>query len=179
MLNEKETALIIIDVQGKLARMVAESEQLVKNLRQLISAFKTMSIPIVWVEQYPEGLGKTIPEISELLVNQTPFSKYTFSALGNKDIENEIEKLNRKQWLVCGIETHICVYQTAMDLLAKNYEVEIVSDAVSSRTKESKALALSKLQKKGVGLTNIEMCVYELIKNSKTDIFKKILPLFK
>lgn len=179
MLNEKETALIIIDVQGKLARMVAESEQLVKNLRQLIAAFKTMSIPIVWVEQYPEGLGKTIPEISELLENKTPLPKYTFSALGNKDIESEIEKLNRKQWLVCGIETHICVYQTAMDLLAKNYEVEIVSDAVSSRTKESKELALAKLQKKGVGLTNIEMCVYELIKNSKTDIFKKILPLFK
>lgn len=179
MLNEKETALIVIDVQGKLARMVNESELLVQNLKRLISVFDAMSIPIVWVEQYPEGLGKTIPEISELLKNRNPFPKYTFSALGNEKIENEIVKLNKKQWLVCGIETHICVYQTAMDLLAKNYEVEIVADAVSSRTKESKELALSKLQKKGIGLTNIEMCVYELIKNSKNDIFKKILPFFK
>lgn len=179
MLQRKNTALLLIDVQGKLARMVHQSKEVITNIRKLILACKVLSIPIVWVEQYPEGLGKTVSELSELLNEQKPITKHTFNALANKEIENMITQLNKEQWLVCGIETHICVYQTAMALLNKNYKVELVTDAVSSRSKSSIDLAINKLQAKGVSLTNVEMCIYELVKDSKTEAFKKILPLIK
>lgn len=179
MLQRKDTALLLIDVQGKLARMVHQSKEVITNIRKLILACETLSIPIVWVEQYPKGLGKTVSELSELLNKQKPIAKHTFNALANKEIESTIAQLNKKQWLVCGIEAHICVYQTAMALLNKNYKVELVTDAVSSRSKNSIDLAINKLQTKGIGLTNVEMCIYELVKDSKTEAFKKILPLIK
>lgn len=179
MLNEKETALILIDVQGKLAEMVYNSKNIISNIKKLVLACKALSIPIVWVEQYPAGLGETVPELSSLLKNQQAFEKHTFNALANKEIEKKVTQLKKTQWLVCGIETHICVYQTAIGLLEKGYRVELVTDAVSSRSKSSIKMAINKLQSKGAEVTDVEMCVYELIKNSKKPVFKEILPIIK
>ncbi|MTH17588.1 hydrolase [Flavobacterium sp. LC2016-01] len=179
MLANENTGLILIDVQGKLARIVNESEKLVSNLEKLIRGCQILSIPIIWAEQNPKGLGPTIPELQKLLPNQKPIEKYTFNAFDNDDFKKAIINSNKKQWLICGIETHICVYQTAIGLLSNDFEVEIVTDCVSSRSKESIDLALKKLQNKGAGLTNIEMCLYELVKDSKKEIFKEILTLIK
>lgn len=179
MLDEKNTALVIIDVQGKLARMVYESEELIANIRKLILGCQAMSIPIVWLEQYPEGLGGTVPEISKLLEPKKPLAKRTFNGLYNPVIEQSFDKLNRSKLLVCGIEAHVCVYQTAMALIEKNYEVQLVVDAVSSRRKDSVDLAINKLNEKGAELTNVEMCLYELVKDSRKDVFREILRLVK
>lgn len=179
MLVQENTGLILIDVQGKLARIVDESEKLVSNLEKLIRGCQILSVPIIWAEQNPKGLGVTIPELEKLLVHQKPIEKYAFNAFDNETFKQAILDSGKKQWLICGIEAHICVYQTAMGLLANHFEVEIVADCVSSRTKESIDIGLKKLQNKGASITNIEMCLYELVKDSKREIFKEILTLIK
>ncbi len=176
MLQQENTGLILIDVQGKLARIVDESQQLILNLERLIRGCQILSVPIIWVEQNPKGLGATISELEKLLVNQKPIEKYAFD---NETFNQVILDSGKKQWLICGIEAHICVYQTAIGLLANHFEVEIVADCVSSRTKESIDIGLKKLQNKGASLTNIEMCLYELVKDSRREIFKEILTLIK
>ncbi|AWK06205.1 hydrolase [Flavobacterium crocinum] len=179
MLTQENTGLIIVDVQGKLARIVQESEKMIANLEKLIRGCQILSVPIIYLEQNPNGLGNTVPELEKLLANQKAIEKYTFNAFENEEFQQTVLKANKKQWLVCGIETHICVYQTAMGLLAHNFEVEIVADCVSSRSKESVDLALQKMQQKGINLTNVEMCLYELVKDSRNENFKAILNLIK
>jgi isochorismate hydrolase len=179
MLVQENTGLILIDVQGKLARIVNESEKLVANLEKLILGCQILSIPVIWAEQNPKGLGLTIPELQTLLQNQKPFEKYTFNAFEDEAFKQAIINSGRKQWLICGIESHICVYQTAVGLLSNHFEVEIVADCISSRSKYSTGIALKKLQQKGANLTTIEMCLYELVKDSRREIFKEILTLIK
>lgn len=179
MLVQENTGLIVIDVQGKLARIVNESEKLVSNLEKLIRGCQILSIPIIWAEQNPKGLGSTIPELGKLLTHQKAIEKNSFNAFENESFKQAILESGRQQWLICGIEAHICVYQTALGLLSHKFEIEIVADCVSSRSKESVNLALKKLQNKGASLTNIEMCLYELVKDSRREIFKEILTLIK
>lgn len=179
MLNQETTGLIIVDVQGKLARMVHESEVLLSNIQALVQGGQILNLPIVWLEQHPQGLGQTVPELSELLKGYQPLEKTTFDACENNDFVKVIAKSGVQQWLICGIEAHICVYQTASGLLARGYEVEVVVDCVSSRTKANVDLALKKLQPKGVSLTSLEMCLYELVKDARKDEFKRILSLIK
>ncbi|MRX67585.1 Isochorismate hydrolase [Flavobacterium resistens] len=179
MLIQGNTGLIVIDVQGKLARIVDKSEELVLNLEKLIRGCQLLSIPIICAEQNPKGLGSTIPELEQLLQHQKPIEKYTFNAFDTEIFKQAIIYSGKKQWLICGIETHICVYQTAMGLLSNDFEVQIVTDCVSSRSKQSIKIALKKLQNKGADLTNVEMCLYELVKDSRQNIFKEILTLIK
>nr|WP_294787929.1 hydrolase [uncultured Flavobacterium sp.] len=179
MLIQENTGLILIDVQEKLARIVDESEKLAVNLEKLIRGCQILSIPIIWAEQNPKGLGSTIPELERLLVDQKPIEKYSFNAFDDETFKQAVLDSGRKQWLICGIEAHICVYQTALGLLSNNFEVEIVTDCVSSRSKESILITLQKLQNKGAHLTTIEMCLYELVKDSRREIFKEILTLIK
>ncbi|QFZ54450.1 hydrolase [Oceanihabitans sp. IOP_32] len=179
MLNTENTGLILVDVQGKLARTVFESESLIANIEKLIKGCKILGIPIVWLEQYPEGLGHTVPEISKLLKNQKPIEKRFFNALDEKQIEHEIVKLNKPNWLICGIEAHVCVYQTAMGLLAKKLNVELVADCIASRKKYDREIAIKKMRDQGAHLSSLEICLFELTKDSKTEVFKKILPLIK
>ena len=124
MLTNDNTGLILVDVQGKLARIVYESEKLVSNLEKLIRGCQILSIPIICVEQNPKGLGPTIPELEKLLSNQKPIEKYTFNAFENENFKQSIINSNKKQWLICGIETHICVYQTVIGLLSNDFEIE-------------------------------------------------------
>lgn len=179
MLIQENTGLILIDVQGKLARIVNESEKLISNLEKIIRGGQILELPIIWVEQNPQGLGATVPELAGLLKNQQSLEKYSFNAMDNESFKQAIIDSGRKQWLVCGIEAHICVYQTVLGLLSHNFEVEIVADCISSRAKENIDLALKKLQHKGANVTTVEMCLYELVKSSKSEVFKEILNLIK
>lgn len=179
MLNQEKTGLIIVDVQGKLARMVHESEVLLANIQALIQGCQILNLPIVWLEQNPQGLGQTVPELSELLKGYQPLEKTTFDACSNHNFVEAITESGVQQWLVCGIESHICVYQTASGLLSRGYKVEVVADCVSSRTKANVDLALNKLQSKGASLTSLEMCLYELVKDARKEEFKQILSLIK
>lgn len=179
MLTKGKTGLVVIDVQGKLSTVVHDSERFIANLVTLIKAAKLLDMPILWLEQNPEKLGKTVPELREVLGSVTPISKFSFSACGEPVFVEAVKKTKVKTWLLSGIETHICVYQTALGLLDLGYEVELVSDCVSSRALSNKVLALEKLARKGAEITCLEMCLFELIGDCRADEFRGGLSLIK
>lgn len=179
MLKTENTALIVVDVQGKLAQLMSGKQALFENLRKIIQGIQALGIPILWAEQKPEGLGPTIPEVAELLVGIAPISKSSFSCCRNQHFLEALKAVNRTQVLIAGIEAHVCVYQTAMDLVGLGYEVEVVTDAVSSRTIENKTVALRKMSHAGVRLTSTEMALFELLETADADPFKKILKIVK
>ena len=156
MITIENSGLFIIDVQGTLAEQMHESSALLKNLSILIQGAKLLDIPIVWVEQLPDKLGSTHKDILPYLSEQS-ISKSTFSAWGDNEVRSQVEKLNRRNWLVAGIECHVCVYQTVRDLLKMHYDVHVVSDAVSSRTQDNKKIGLQAMQAAGAKMTSTEM----------------------
>jgi nicotinamidase-related amidase len=179
MLQPDQTALLVIDVQGKLATLMHEKEMLFLNLKRLIQGAQLLGLPILLTEQYPQGLGETSPEIKSLLPNLQPITKMSFSCCGASAFNDELSRLGRKQLLVAGIESHICVYQTVADLLRSGYEVEVVADAVSSRTPENRELGLSRMKDLGATLTSTEMSLFELLRVAGTPVFKEISKLVK
>ncbi|RNF53055.1 hydrolase [Marinomonas hwangdonensis] len=179
MLTKEKTGLIVVDVQGKLATIVDDSERYITNLVKLVKAAKLLELPILWLEQNPEKLGKTVPELTDALASISPITKYTFSGCGEPAFVEAVKKAKVNTWLVSGIETHICVYQTSLELLNMGYMVELVSDCVSSRTVSNKELALAKLARKGAEVTSLEMCLFELIRDCRSDQFKEALSLIK
>ena len=179
MLVQQETGLIVIDVQGKLARLVDNSDAMIESIATMIKAMQTLGIPVLFVEQLPDKLGATVEELNQFIPAEEAFAKATFSALRTDSIEQQIKALNRSQWLVCGIDAHICVYQTVIDLLASGKQVHLLSDCVSSRNPANKQLALQKMQGAGAQLTGVEMALFELLERADTEQFKSILPLIK
>src|SRR5699024_2178756 len=179
MLLEDNTALVIIDVQGKLADIVYESEEMLQNIRTLIKGVKLLNIPIIWVEQYPEGLGATKNEIQTLLTDQKSIEKRNFSASDNDDFHDRLRDINREQFLVVGMEAHVCVYQTVADLLESKESVDIVVDAISSRTALNKEIAIDKMTDMGANKTSVEMALFELMKSADHPKFNDIRKLIK
>ena len=179
MLKREETVLVIVDVQGKLAQLMYEREKLYKNLQILIKGAKILDLPIIWMEQYPQGLGPTIPEVSELLPDVEPIAKMSFSCCGESLFMARLNAVKRSRVLLCGIETHVCIHQTSLDLLKLGYEVQVVSDAVSSRTRENKEVGLQKIASEGGKITSVEMALFELLRKAGSDEFKAISKLVK
>lgn len=179
MLRQDNCGLVLVDVQGKLARMVHGSEALIANLDKLIQGCRILSLPIIWLEQNPRGLGPTVPELSQRLTDLQPFEKHTFNGCQAEKVASAIAATGRQQWLVCGIEAHVCVYQTVAGLLARHYEVEVVADCVSSRTRKNSERALGKMQSMGAGLTGVEMCLYELVQDARREEFRDLLALIR
>ena len=179
MLKIENTILLLVDFQGKLAHLMYEKELLFNNLQKLIKGIQVLGIPIIWVEQNPQGLGPTIPEIADILSNIQPISKMSFSSCRNNDFLQALNALNRKQVLVAGIEAHICVYQTAADIVDIGYEVQVVTDAVSSRSVGNKEIGLQRMRDSGVSLTSVETALFELLKVAEGEQFKEILKIVK
>ncbi len=179
MITPENTQFVIIDIQGKLAEIVHESSILIKNARSMIQACHLLKIPIVLVEQNPKGLGSTHPLLAELLIEETAIPKMSFSAFGEEAFRKNIEENQRKNILIAGIETHICVYQTAADLIENEYNVHLITDAVSSRTAENKKLGIEMIQNNGAKLTCTETAIFELTKTSENPHFKSMLALIK
>lgn len=179
MLEIEKTCLVVVDVQGKLAQLMWEKERLFNNIEILVKSADILEIPIVWCQQYPEALGETVEQIAVHLKELSPINKKSFSCCGNGEFAEKIQAVNRKQVLLCGIETHICVYQTARDLLALDYEVQVVGDAVSSRTRENKEAALSRMKWEGAAITTTEMALFELLGTAEHDKFREIAKLVK
>lgn len=179
MLTTAHSMLLVIDVQGKLADLAWRSEQIQKNIRILIEGMKALDMPIVATEQYPKGLGPTAPAIAELLGDSPVIEKNSFSCCGEFAFETKLAELHKTDIIVCGIETHVCVYQTTRDLLAMGYNVHLVTDAVSSRTEENWKLGVSVCSSLGAKATSTEMVLFELLKESGTERFKAISKLVK
>lgn len=179
MLTRDNTGLIVVDVQGKLATIVHDSEKLVANTLALVQGAKVLGLPILWLEQNPEKLGATHTAIADALAPLEPIAKYTFDGCASEAFAKAVKQSGVTRWLVCGIETHICVYQTVSGLVRLGYEVDLVCDCVSSRALSNKELTLSKLTSKGVGMTSVEMCLYELVGDCRAIEFREILRLIK
>lgn len=179
MLIKDNTVFVLVDVQGKLAKIVQDSEKMIANLKNLIQGLQILKVPIVWLEQYPEGLGPTNEELAAFLADLEPIRKMTFSACKNPNFMEVIEKTGCKQVLIAGIETHICVYQTATGLKDLGYQVEVVADAVSSRTMLNKEIGLEKMKSAGIQWTSVEMALYELMGTAEGEQFKQVLRLLK
>lgn len=179
MLDKKSTALVIIDVQEKLTNVIFEKEKLVQNLVKLIEGAKVLGLPIIWTEQYPKGLGETIPELKSILEEIKSIEKIHFSCCGEPDFRFELEKASAHTLLVAGIEAHVCVYQTVADLIDSSFQVELVTDAISSRIPENRELGIKKCEDLGANLTSVEMCLFELLKQAGTFEFKAISKIVK
>lgn len=179
MLQEENSLLVVIDIQGTLARISADCELLFESTRKLIQGARVFHLPIIVTEQIPEKLGPTIPEIDTLLEGIGKIPKETFSCCDNAAFMEALNKADRKQILLCGIESHICVYQTAMDLLGRGYEVHVVADAVSSRTAQNREIGIIKMAHAGAHLTSTETVLFELLKTAASNKFKDIFKIVK
>ncbi|WP_028021704.1 hydrolase [Enterovibrio calviensis] len=180
MLETDRTGLIVVDVQGKLARLVHDSEAFIARCETLIEGAKALDLPMIVLEQNPERLGETVDELRLHIDGFLPIAKYTFDGCESPAFIDAVSAVkNVDTWLVCGLETHICVYQTARGLLARGYHVQIVSDCVSSRTSFNREIGLTRLQQEGAKITGLEMCLYELVKDCRAPAFKNILGLVR
>ena len=179
MFTAEDTALVIIDIQEKLFRVIHEKEALSANTVKLVKGIRSLEIPVILTEQNPAGLGHTLPEISSMVPDIEPVKKFDFSCCKEEAFLQKLEELQRNQIILCGIETHICVYQTAMDLADMGYEVQVAIDCVSSRIPANRETALSRMELEGIMPTTTEMILFEILGTAKHDKFKEISTIIK
>lgn len=179
MITTEDTALVLIDVQEKLARAMHNKEALFENLKRMVKGARLLGLPILWAEQNPDGLGPTIREIADLLPDKKPVGKFSFSCCGNETFMRELKAVNCKNMLAVGIEAHVCVYQTVADLISLKFDVQVVADAVASRTPENRLIGLEKSKTAGAGVTSTETALFELLKDAGREYFKEIIQLVK
>jgi nicotinamidase-related amidase len=179
MITPKETLLLVIDVQGKLAATVFESERTEKNISKLLRSCKLLGVPVIYTEQYPKGLGHTVEPLKELLGEEQPFEKLSFSCCGSEEFMRRLRSLGRNDILVVGMETHVCVYQTCIELLEFGYNVHLVTDAVSSRSRENRRLGIHCIERAGGVPTSTEMAIFELMRVAEGETFKAISKIIK
>jgi nicotinamidase-related amidase len=179
MLVLDDTLLLVIDVQGNLAQAMHGKDVLFKNLGKIIGGFQILGLPVIVTEQIPQKLGPTIPEIAALFDPFEPIPKASFSCCGEDRFMKELKATDRSQVLLAGIEAHVCVYQTAVDLLKLGYEVQVVADCVSSRTGENRSIGVERMQHEGAKLTSAEMALFELLKVAEGEKFRKIIKVVK
>jgi nicotinamidase-related amidase len=180
ILRPADCALAVIDIQEKLLPAIFEKERVVRNTQLLVRLADILSLPVVVSTQYEKGLGKTVAEISSLLPEIKPLEKLEFGCFGNAEYCSAVGKLpNRGTLLLCGIESHICVTQTALGALNQGLNVHVAADAVSSRTELNWKLGLNRMQAAGAVLSSTEMMIYELLGKSGTPAFKEMLKHLK
>ncbi len=179
MLTKENTVLVVVDIQGKLATLMHEKERLYANVNRMIEGAKALEIPIIWTEQLPDKLGITDPEIALHLGGMKPLVKKTFSCCGDPAFLEKLRSFSRRQILLTGIETHVCVYQTAADLLKAGYEVQLVRDAVSSRIPDNYFLGVERIKELGAKLTSVEMSLFEMLKVAEGDQFRQVIKIVR
>jgi nicotinamidase-related amidase len=170
-LERDRTTLVVVDVQEAFRRAIPDFERIAKATATLIEGAEAIGIPIVISEQYPKGLGETVPEVAEHLPDGVePLEKVVFAASEAEGFDLE----GRDQVLLCGIETHVCVNQTALDLLASGVEVQVAEDAVGSRSDQNRRVGLHKMEGAGAVITSVETALFELLGRASTDEFKRV-----
>nr|WP_312578630.1 hydrolase [Sedimentibacter sp.] len=177
-LDKEDAILLVIDIQEKLMPAINNGDDIIGKTGVLIETAKTMDIPIIVTEQYPKGLGSTVRELDEKLENAQKYSKMAFTSC-SKELLNYIKGTKRKKIIITGAEAHVCVFQTARDLLKEGYFVFLVKDGVGSRTKENYDNAISLMSEMGALITNTETIVFDLLKESGTPEFKTLMKLIK
>lgn len=179
MLKREETVLVFIDVQGRLHAIMSDKETLDANMGKLIQCAKLLEVPILGTEQIPEKLGSTNEPFRSQLADIPVVGKSAFSCCGEPAFMEQLERLGRQQFILVGIETHVCVYQTAIDLMEFGSEVFVAADAVSSRSPENKAWALQAMRDAGAKILPTESLLFALLRDAKDPAFKDLLKLIK
>jgi nicotinamidase-related amidase len=179
MLAATDTLLLVVDIQEKLVRAMHSREDLILKAQQLIQGARALNVPILCTEQNPKGLGPTVSEITAAMPAVQPISKFSFGCCACEDVVRALQTASRRNVLLAGIETHVCVYQTAQELLEKGYHVEVVADACSSRTAQNKLIGLDKMRAAGAAVTSVETALFELLKVAEGPLFKEILKIVK
>lgn len=181
-LHRDDTALVIIDVQEKLMPVIDGSANVILNLERLVHGCHILGVPVLLTEQYVKGLGPTVDRVRRALEatgGYAPVEKSCFSAYGCEAFSAGLAALGRTQILIAGVETHVCVYQTVEDLLARDFAVSVIADAVSSRTAQNREIALQRMASDGAKRTSTEMALFELTVAAGTDEFRAISRLVK
>ena len=179
MLIIENSLLIVIDVQGNLAKVVAEAESTNQNIFRLVQGTLELQIPILLTAQVPEKIGHTSEAIRSLLPEHFEYPRTTFSLWQDEPLRTAIKDSAKRQILLCGFETHICLYQTAVDLLAEGFEVWLVADAASSRSLVNKQIALTELRAEAVHLTSVESALFAFLQDAKHPSFKAISKIIR
>ena len=180
LLHPDETILIVVDMQEPFLRHIHERERLVKNVCALLKGTRILRVPAVGTVQNYKAMGDLIPEVRSLLPPLLPpFGKMTFSAFADPGFASEVNRSGRRQALLCGVESHICISQTALGMIAAGYQVHICADAVSSRTPENWRLGIEKIRQAGGLVTSTEAVLFELLQEAGTADFREILEIVK
>lgn len=177
-LQREETLLLIVDVQERLLPAMAEAEQVESNCVLLARAARQLAIPVLVTEQYPQRLGATVPGIAGVIAGAQPHAKMLFSACTDATLA-AIGETRRRTVLLCGIEAHVCVLQTALDLIEQEFEVFVAYDAISSRQPSNKQIGWERMRAAGALPTSTESAVFELLREAGTPDFKALLPFIK
>lgn len=170
---------MVVDVQGKLAELVQDGENVIARIGKLVRAARVLNIPIIWVEQNPEGLGATVPTIAKALEDTPCYEKVAFNAMAESAIARAVTQLEQRHMLVCGIESHVCVYQSTYGLLNAGMRVSVLQDCVSSRTRADREAGMQRMEAIGASIRSMEMTLFELLGDASHAKFKRILPLIK
>ncbi|MBX3421707.1 MAG: hydrolase [Pirellulaceae bacterium] len=174
-----DALLLVVDVQGKLARMMDQSESVIRQLQILIDGCRLLELPVVWAEQLPDKLGATLPEIADRLQGLQPHIKYSFGCCGDEALYREIQATGRRQVILCGIEAHVCVWQTAFTLRQDGYQVHLICDAVSSRSAVNREIGVQRMAASGVHLSCVELALFELMVDARHPKFRDVTKLLK
>ncbi|RZQ55886.1 hydrolase [Pseudidiomarina tainanensis] len=174
LMKADQSVLVIVDAQEKLAPVIHQRDQLIARMRWLGEIANELDVPVLVTEQYPKGLGISVDDLSGVIENAQVIEKLHFSAVQEPNFVNAINEINRSQVILMGMETHVCILQTALDLIADDYQVFVVEDAVGSRRDSDKQTALKRMRQEGVVIISSEMAAYEWLYRSGTDQFRHI-----
>lgn len=178
-LARTDSCLVVVDVQERLAPAIADSQAVQEVTKTLLRAATELSVPSILTEQYPKGLGSTVEPVRQAATNASVVSKMTFSAARETTFTDVLADLRRRQVLICGMETHVCVLQTALDLSVLGYEVYLVTDACGSRDPMQKELGLTRMRQEGIRLVTTEMVLFEWLERAGTEDFRSLLKMIK
>ena len=179
LLNRDECGLVVIDIQERISSVMLHRERVITETVKAIEAFGIMGMPCFVTEQYPRGLGRTVPAVADAMGDTMPVEKLAFSSAGTPKFHDGLKGEGVSQLLVTGIETHVCVLQTVMDLLSGGYLVHVAADAVSSRKELDYTTALLRMRQAGAVVTTVEAALFELLVQAGTDEFRQISKLVK
>ena len=179
VLNPTSTILLIIDIQERILPVIHNHQNVVENTLKLIKGFKVINLPIFYTEQYPKGLGPTMPELKIQLSVAEYFEKMSFSCFGASNLFSKFRENKKSQIVIAGVETHVCVQQTVLDLLENNFQVNVAADAVSSRRENDYRIALDRMRSHGAEITTHESILFELLNVCGTDTFKQVSKIVK
>jgi nicotinamidase-related amidase len=177
--TREDSLLLIVDIQDAMLKVIDSWEIVAGKVKQLISSANVLDVPILLTEQYKKGLGETLPELIQEIESPQIFQKEHFSACLEEDFIPTVQSFNREKIVVCGMETHVCVLQTCLDLIKAGFQVHLVADAVASRVDKNRDIAIDIMKQAGAVITSTEIVIFQWACRANTDKFRRILPIVK